>query len=84
MVFKKSKRETVYKFLKRKFYICHIIYDNYHKMYNNSFLEVLREIYLNPGIHKRKIARNIKLSMPSVDNALKRLKKSVKSKKEGN
>ena len=48
-----------------------------------SELTVLREIYLEPGIHKRKLARNLKLGMPSIDYALKKIMHFLEEKKEG-
>ena len=55
-------------------------------MYNNNLtseLQILKEIYLEPGIHKRKLARNLKLSMPSIDYALKKIMHCLEEKKEG-
>ena len=50
-------------------------------MYNKPEIRILKEIYLNEGIHKRELARKVSLSMPSVENALKKIKKIVIEKK---
>ena len=48
-----------------------------------SELRILGEIYLKPGIHKRKLARDLNLSMPSIDYALKKIMYFLEEKKEG-
>ena len=53
-------------------------------MYDTTTLKVLRQIYVNPGIHKREISRKIRLTMPSVDNSLKKISGIVKMQKSGN
>lgn len=53
-------------------------------MYDNTELMVLETVYLNEGIHKREISRKLKISMPSVDYALKKLDKILKKQKSGN
>jgi len=55
-------------------------------MYGNNLtseLRILREIYLEPGIHKRKLARDLNLGMPSIDYALKKIMYLLEEKKEG-
>lgn len=48
-------------------------------------LELLKLIYLNPGIYVRSLARELKIGLPSVKYGLNKLmaKKLIKSKKEG-
>jgi predicted nucleotidyltransferase len=53
-------------------------------MYDNTDLKVLEAVYANPSIHKRELSRKLRLSMPSIDNALKNLKKVLKENKKGN
>ncbi|RLE40654.1 hypothetical protein DRZ77_01570 [Candidatus Woesearchaeota archaeon] len=51
----------------------------------NTELELLKLIYLNPGIYVRSLARKLKLGMPSVKHGLNKLikKRLVKSRREG-
>ena len=53
-------------------------------MYDKTEIRILRRIYLNPGIHKRKLSKQLKIGMPSVDYALKKIDKLIKKKKSGN
>jgi len=55
-------------------------------MYDNTTLRILGQIYIdeNKGIHKREIARKLKLTMPSVDNSLKKIDSIIKKQKSGN
>jgi len=53
-------------------------------MYNSTTLRLLEQIYLSQGIHKREIARKLKLTMPSIDNSLKKIDKIIKKQKAGN
>ena len=53
-------------------------------MYDNTELKILKEIYLKPGIHKREISKQLKVGMPSVDYALKKISVLLKKRKSGN
>jgi predicted nucleotidyltransferase len=53
-------------------------------MYNKTVLKILEQIYINPGIHKRKLSKHLKIGMPSVDYALKKIDKLLKKQKSGN
>ena len=53
-------------------------------LYNNTETKIIREIYLNKSIHKRQLSRNLRLSMPSIEYALKKLPKFIKKEKIGN
>lgn len=53
-------------------------------MYNNTEMRILEQIYLNPGIHKRGLSRQLKLGMPAIDYGLKKINKLIKQKKAGN
>lgn len=53
-------------------------------MYDNTTLRITEGIYLNPAIHKRELSRKLKLTMPSIDNSLKKIKDIVKMEKKGN
>jgi len=53
-------------------------------MYDNTELRILEQIYLNPGIHKRELSKQLKLGMPSIDYGLQKIRKLVKQKKSGN
>ncbi len=53
-------------------------------MYDKTCLRVLEQIYLTPQIHKRELSKQLKLSMPSIDYALKKLNKVLKEAKSGN
>jgi len=53
-------------------------------MYDNTETKILEVIYLNEGIHKREISKKLKLSMPSIDNALNKLERVLKKQKSGN
>ena len=53
-------------------------------MYDNTETKIIEQLYLNKEIHKRELARRLKLTMPSIDNALKKIKSIVKIKKIGN
>lgn len=44
----------------------------------------MEQIYLNPGIHKRELSKQLKLGMPSIDYGLKKISKLLKQKKSGN
>ncbi len=53
-------------------------------MYDKTCLRVLEQIYLTPQIHKRELSKRLKLSMPSIEHALKKLNKVLKEAKSGN
>lgn len=53
-------------------------------MYDETELKVLKQIYLSPGIHKREISKRIKLGMPSIDYAIKKIEQLLKKQKSGN
>ena len=65
-------------------YYCYIIYDNRYKMYDKTEIRILEQIYLNPGIHKRELSKQLNLGMPSVDYGLKKIIKLIKQKRVGN
>ena len=53
-------------------------------MYDKTELRVLKQIYLNPGIHKRELSKRLKLGMPSIDYALPKIENLLKKQKAGN
>jgi len=53
-------------------------------MYNNTELKIVEQIYLNKSIHKRELARKLKIGMPSIDYALKKIAHLLKNRKIGN
>src|SRR3989344_9383901 len=53
-------------------------------MYDKTEIRILEQIYLYPGIHKRKLSKHLTLGMPSIDYGLKKINKLVKQKKAGN
>tara|TARA_Y100000310_G_C20681517_1_gene816238 strand:- start:2661 stop:3251 length:591 start_codon:yes stop_codon:yes gene_type:complete len=53
-------------------------------MYDKTEIRILEQIYLNPGIHKRELSKQLKLGMPSIDYGLKKISKLIKLKKAGN
>lgn len=53
-------------------------------MYDKTEVRILEQIYLNPGIHKRKLSKQLNLGMPSIDYGLKKINKVIKQKKSGN
>ena len=53
-------------------------------MYDKTSLKLLERIYLHPGIHKRELSRQLKLGMPSIDHAMKKVDKLLKKQKSGN
>ena len=53
-------------------------------MYDKTEIKILEQIYLNPGIHKRKLSKKLELRMPSIDYGLKKISKIIKQKKTGN
>lgn len=53
-------------------------------MYDKTSIRILEMVYLEPGVHKRKLSKQLKLSMPSIEYALKKINKLLKKKKSGN
>jgi predicted nucleotidyltransferase len=53
-------------------------------MYDKTEIRILEQIYLNPGIHKRELSKQLKLGMPSIDYGLKKISKLIKIQKAGN
>lgn len=53
-------------------------------MYDKTEIRILEQIYLNPGIHKRGLSKQLKLGMPSIDYGLKKISKLITQKKSGN
>jgi len=53
-------------------------------MYDNTKIKILEQIYLDPGIHKRKLSKKLKLGMPSIDYALQKITNLIKKQKAGN
>lgn len=53
-------------------------------MYDKTEIRILEQIYLNPGIHKRELSKQLKLGMPSIDYGLKKISSLTKMQKSGN
>src|SRR3989344_502560 len=53
-------------------------------MYDKTEIRILEQMYVNPGIHKRELSKQLKLGMPSIDYGLKKISKFIKQKKSGN
>ena len=53
-------------------------------MYDKTELRILEQVYLKPGIHKRELSKQLKLGMPSIDYALKKIEKLLKKQASGN
>lgn len=53
-------------------------------MYNNTQLRIIEQVYLKRDIHKRELARKLKLGMPSIDYALKKVDYLLNKKEVGN
>jgi predicted nucleotidyltransferase len=53
-------------------------------MYDNTEVKIFEQIYLIPGIHKRELSKKLKLGMPSIDYAIKKINTIIKQKKAGN
>ncbi|MBI4152732.1 nucleotidyltransferase domain-containing protein [Candidatus Woesearchaeota archaeon] len=53
-------------------------------MYDKTEIRILEQVYLNSGIHKRELSKQLKLGMPSIDYGLKKISKLIKQKKSGN
>lgn len=64
--------------------MCYNVYNNQYIMYDDTKTKVIEQIYLVPGIHKRKLAKQLKLGMPSIDHALKKIEVLLKKQMSGN
>lgn len=53
-------------------------------MYDRTEVRILEQIYLKPGIHKRELSKQLKVGMPSIDYALKKIERVLKKQKSGN
>jgi predicted nucleotidyltransferase len=53
-------------------------------MYDRTELRILEQIYLHPGIHKRALSKKLRVGMPSITHALKKIHTLIKHKKAGN
>jgi predicted nucleotidyltransferase len=53
-------------------------------MYDTTRLRIMQEIYLNPCIHKRGLSKKLKLTMPSIDYAIKKISTLLQERKAGN
>ena len=53
-------------------------------MYDKTELRILKQVYVMPGIHKRELSKQLKLSMPSIDYAIKKIDNLLKKQKSGN
>jgi len=53
-------------------------------MYDKTELRILEQVYLKPGTHKRELSKQLKLGMPSIDYALRKIEGLLKKEKSGN
>lgn len=53
-------------------------------MYDNTEIRILEQIYLNPGIHKRELSKQLAVGMPSIDYGLQKINRIIKKQKAGN
>ncbi len=53
-------------------------------MYDNTELRIIEQIYLKPSIHKRELAKQLNIGMPSIDYSLNKISKLVRKYKSGN
>lgn len=53
-------------------------------MYDNTELRILERVYVQPGIHKRELSKQLNLSMPSIDFAIKKIEKILSAQRSGN
>jgi len=53
-------------------------------IYDNTVLQLVKQITIEPGIHKRELSKKLNLSMPSITNGLNKLKPIIKEIKKGN
>lgn len=47
-------------------------------MYDNAEIKIMKKIYINLGIHKRGLSNQLKLTIPSIDYAIKKINSLVK------
>ncbi len=53
-------------------------------MYDRTETRNIEQIYLKPGIHKRELSKQLKVGMPSIDYALKKIERLLEKQKSGN
>ncbi|MFH1358539.1 MAG: nucleotidyltransferase domain-containing protein [archaeon] len=53
-------------------------------MYDKTEIKIIEQIYLKPSIHKRELAKQLNLGMPSIEYSIKKINKVLKSEKSGN
>lgn len=53
-------------------------------MYDKTEIRIIEQVYLNPGIHKRELAKHLKLGMPSIEYALRKVESLLRKQKSGN
>ncbi|MBU3913342.1 MAG: nucleotidyltransferase domain-containing protein [Nanoarchaeota archaeon] len=53
-------------------------------MYDKTEVKIIEQVYLNPGIHKRELSKNLKLGMPSIEYALRKVENLLREQKSGN
>ena len=53
-------------------------------MYDKTEIKIIEQVYLKPGIHKRELAKQLKLGMPSIDYALRKVENLLRKQKSGN
>ena len=53
-------------------------------MYQHTEYKILERIYLNPGIHRGKLSKQLKLAPTAIDNGIKKLKKILIEEESGN
>jgi len=53
-------------------------------MYDTTEFRVVEQVYLKPGIHKRELAKQLGLGMPSIDYAMSKLGRLIKASRAGN
>lgn len=53
-------------------------------MYDKTEVRIIEQVYLKPGVHKRELSKNLKLGMPSIEYALKKIENLLRKQKSGN
>jgi len=53
-------------------------------MYDKTETRIIEQVYLKPSIHKRELAKQLHLGMPSVEYALRKIDQLLKKHREGN
>jgi len=51
-------------------------------MYDTTEIKVIEKIYVNPGIHKRELSKQVKVRMPSIDYSIKKIDSLLKKRKK--